>query len=189
MYLGIDPSLSCTGLCLLDKSRELIHYDTMNFKAGDPERLLKYKNALYKFIKKKKVKRIGIEGYAYAAGKNRGAGMVFNIGEHGGAMRIAMQQHKLSYLVIVPTQLKKFITGNGRADKEIVASSIERNFGYKIEWSRKKERLDLYDALGIAIITYYFYRRKRRKELKLSQREILKTIDMKVIKDTSKFSR
>ena len=187
MYLGIDPSLSATGLCILDKDLKVIDYRVISYPAGDPHRLLNYYWMLHKYIKKHKLKRIGIEGYAYGAGK-QGIGMVINIGEHGGALRVAMQAHDIEYLAPTPGQIKKFITGNGRAEKKDVMKRIKKDYGIKLKWD-KKQLLDLYDAVGVSILTYFFYRRKRRKELDADQRDILRTIDLRIIKQRLKIFR
>ena len=187
MYLGIDPSLSATGLCILDKNMEVVDYRVVSYPAGDPHRLLNYYWMLNKYIKKYELKRIGIEGYAYGAGK-QGIGMMLNIGEHGGALRVAMQEHDIEYLAPTPGQVKKFITGNGRADKKDVMKVIRKKYEIKLKWD-EKQILDLYDAVAVGILTYFFYRRKRRKELDANQREILRTIDLRIINQRLKIFR
>lgn len=193
MYLGIDASLSATGFCLLDNKLKLVQWNILKIEPGHPQRLLQYHNYLYNYIKMNKDQknklRIGIEGYAYGAGKGSGMGMVFNIGELGGALKVAFQRHEFPFIVIPPTQVKKFITGNGRAEKEEVEKEIRKDYGFKIEHGNKKERLDLYDAASVAIITYYFYRRKRRENLDADQKRILKDLDLKRIKESLRYFR
>jgi len=193
MYLGIDPSLSATGFCLLSNKLKLIEWHILKVEPGHPQRLLEYHNHIYNYIKinkgRKDKLRIGIEGYAYGAGKGSGVGMIFNIGELGGAIKTAFQRHEFPYIVIPPTQIKKFITGNGRAEKEELEKEIRKDYGFKIEHGNKKERLDLYDATSVAIITYYFYRRKRRDDLDTDQKRILKDLDLKRIKESLRYFR
>jgi len=194
MYLGIDPSLSATGLCLLNNELELMDWRLLKVEPGHPKRLLKYHDYLYNYIESSIRQsegrlRIGMEGYAYGAGKGSGVGMIFNIGELGGVLKAACQGHEISILSPVPTQVKKFITGSGRAEKEEVEKEVRKDYGFKIKHGNKKERLDLYDAASVAIITYYFYRRKRRDDLDTDQKRILKDLDLKRIKESLRYFR
>lgn len=193
IYFGVDPSLSATGFCLIDEKLNLVGYRIIKVEPGHPKRLLRYHDHLYAWINtylnpKHKI-RIGIEGYAYGAGKGSGMGMVFNIGELGGAFKIACQRHRTPFISPSPTQVKKFITGNGRAEKEEVEEEVRKDYGFKLKHGNKKERLDLYDAASVAIITYYFYRRKRRENLDADQKRILKDLDLRRIKESLRYFR
>lgn len=188
IYLGLDASLMCTGLCILDKERNNIDYKAFAFGAGDPNRLWNYHISIYRHILKYKKMRVGIEHYAF--GKS-GMSMAFNIGELGGAVKTVFQRRGITNVIKpLPTEVKKFVTGKARADKEEVKDELERSWGYDLEYEKKSQIYDLYDALAVALVTYHFYRRKERKrDLNSEQIKILKKIEARVRKDSLKISR
>ena len=187
VYLGLDPSLMCTGICILNKDRKLVDYKTLAFGPGNPNRLWNYHLCLYRYIMRYSKMRVGIEHYAFG---KAGASMAFNIGELGGAVKTVFQRKGITNVIKpLPTEVKKFITGQARAEKEKVRKWLENSYGYKIKWKDESQIYDLYDALAVALVTYYFYRRKQRKDLQEEQIEILKKIEKRVRKESLKISR
>ncbi len=64
-----------------------------------------------------------IEGYAYARGNQQAA-----MGELGGVIRLALQESGVSWMVIPPSNLKKFVTGKGNSPKERVMLDAYKRF-------------------------------------------------------------
>lgn len=59
-----------------------------------------------------KVRLVMIENYAFAA-----KGQVFQIGENTGQLKHQLWTHKIPFMLVAPTEVKKFATGSGNADK------------------------------------------------------------------------
>jgi len=135
----------------------------------------------------KEIELIGIES-PVAFGKYSQT-MGVSIGKIHGVFESVFQCFEIDYIEPLPNQIKKFITGNGKAEKEEVKKSLENKWEYKdiIEWSNKSQLYDLYDALGIAVFTYYFHHKKKRRQLTKSQREIIQKVKLRYDKKRAKF--
>jgi len=191
-YLGIDPSLISTGICLLNSKADLIDCTVLSYGPQERKRLYKYFYHLNYYIEECHKKyseklKVGLEAYAYG---KAGQSMAFNIGELGGALKVSLQsRYDMKVIRPLPTEVKSFVTGKPRADKKEVRKVLEKKYKYEIEWEKESQILDLYDALAIALITFYFYRRKKRNELNENQKKILKKIDARVRKESLKIAR
>ena len=65
--------------------------------------------------------QVAVEGYAYAAQSNR----VFQIAENTGLLKYKLFQQGIPVSIVPPTEVKKFATGKGNADKTSVYSFFE----------------------------------------------------------------
>lgn len=70
--------------------------------------------------KYKNIKSIGIEGVAFGA-----SGDVVGLAGLNYMVRYMLTSHKLPYTIISPMQNKKFATGNGGADKDLMMSAFK----------------------------------------------------------------
>ena len=61
---------------------------------------------------------VAIEGYAYGA-----TGQVFNIAENCGMLKHKLYKKGIDFHVVAPTTIKKFATGKGNANKEMMYES------------------------------------------------------------------
>ena len=66
-----------------------------------------------------------IEHYAFGA---RGAAMI-SLGELGGVIRLALYESKIPYIEVPPTLAKKFVTGKGNSNKNVVLLEMYKRFG------------------------------------------------------------
>lgn len=108
---------------------------------------------------------------------NRGFTATQRLQELQGCIKLVLMKHKQPYTVIPPSTMKKIITGNGFADKEIVARTLSElyslpfdelvNFTYYKQGIKKGQvksvLLDGSDALGLATAAPDYI--KRVKEL------------------------
>ena len=78
------------------------------------------------------VENVCLEDYAYAA-----TGRVFNIGENTGILKFRMQVRDIEFITVAPTEVKKYATGKGNANKELMLSSFITQTG-----------VDLRDVIG-----------------------------------------
>ncbi len=95
--------------------------------------------------------QVGLEGYAYSA-----TGRVFNIAENTGILKYKLYQQSIPVEVIEPTQVKKYATGKGNADKELMVKTFFMDTGLDLQTiiTPNKEKLsspvtDIVDAYYI----------------------------------------
>ena len=140
---GIDLSLSATGIVLLSPERRIVHSHVIKTKKlRGVERLLYIKNEVLALLKKYKVSQCAIEGYSF--GSNGRA--IFNIGELGGVIRVALSEQEVRFVDIPPSSLKAYIADNGGADKQMVIDAIKSKYGLTFEDDNEA------DAYGLAVM-------------------------------------
>lgn len=115
-FLGVDQSLTATGLCLLSSQAEIVALSTVN--AGSViggQRLVVIKNALVAMCHSVdwKIAGAAIEGYSIGS-INR----PFDLGEIGGVVRMVLAERGILYSIVPPVLVKKFATGTTGADKD-----------------------------------------------------------------------
>ena len=111
-FVGIDLSTK-TGLVILDESGQVQTAKEITSKVKkDPERMIDLTEQLLEHLEDDDV--IAIEGFSYGS---RGRGMSFQFG-YGYAVRIAMWTANKPYLIVTPSQLKKYATGKGNSSKD-----------------------------------------------------------------------
>lgn len=82
---------------------------------------------------------VAIEGYAY--GSARGASQQHSLGELGGVVRLALFEAGIHYVDVAPATLKKFATGKGNANKELMLAESIRRLGYSGSDSNEADAL------------------------------------------------
>lgn len=139
--LGIDPSLSCTGIACVSGGRLQTTRLEPPKQVKGSRRLAWFYESLAKILDATGAEVVAIEGYAYAANARQHA-----LGELGGVYRLCMHLRNQDFLIVPPTVLKKFSTGKGNADKSIVAKELFKRFAVDLESN------DEVDAAGLALI-------------------------------------
>lgn len=111
-YLGIDASLTGTGLCLTTSIGTVVRLTTIDTDGlRGASRLKEIKRVADLFIPDDTV-FAAIEGYAYHE-----VGRVFELGEVGGVLRLLVHERNIPYVEVPPASLKKFATGSSGASK------------------------------------------------------------------------
>lgn len=130
VFLGIDPSITNTGVVLLGSDgRLLTAYDGKTVKHSVPDTVTGMDSAFRYMAQVQgilgEVKRhaagkrvvIGFEDYAFNA-----THQAFSLGEYGGVLKVALaefgKEHGVVMHLLAPTHVKKFGAGNGMAAKE-----------------------------------------------------------------------
>lgn len=173
MFLGIDQSLTGTGICAL-----LGHdvYETQLIRPKQlrgAERLLFIARQITEFIAQKggpeAFTLAAIEGYAFGA-----TGKVFQLGEVGGVVRLVLRQHEVPFIVVGPQKLKKWITGSGGGSKGVIMAHLRDKFG--IMFADDNEA----DAYGLALLAAHFAGMwediATSKKLQQARREVITSI-------------
>ncbi len=120
-YLGIDASLTGTGLCLTTSVGDVVRLATIGTgELRAAPRLAEIKRVADLFIPADTI-FAAIEGYAYHE-----VGRVFELGEVGGVLRLLVHERNIPYVEVPPASLKKFATGASGASKEhMIAAAKE----------------------------------------------------------------
>ena len=138
-FIGVDPSISNTGIAVLNAHGVLLGYcntssrsktkytDNANIRRlGD---LADYAvNMIFYYLTQSEpttsredlTRRclIGYEDYSYGS-----INKSFTIGELGGVLKLELLKAGMGLEMLAPTQLKQFATGTGSASKEAVAAT------------------------------------------------------------------
>lgn len=143
VVLGVDQSLTATGLFWL-RDGKLAGYEQVDTgKLRGAERLVHIKNEILKTVDTCKPVLVAMEGYSYGS-----AGKVFELGELGGVIKVALQERGIQVVVASPVQVKKFFTGNHRAEKAQMVDTANSLFG--LSWELRDNNLA--DAAALSLI-------------------------------------
>lgn len=126
-YVGIDPSLSGTGLVILDEQANVVK--ELEFKAGtedDPERFMKLVKKVRKHLNPA-TDRILIEGFSLGS-KGAGVSKMFGL---GWTFRILFTEEVFKWQEVPPTSLKKFASNKGNAKKEDLVLPLYKKWNYE----------------------------------------------------------
>lgn len=150
MIIGLDLSLTHTGWVIIDKNKVLEYGTIVPKKLRKARRLNFIRNHLFRVIKKYNPVLAVIENYAYSPRAN----MAFSIGENGGVIKLMLWRRMISYVVVAPKTLKKFVTKSGNASKVQMQKVI------KSKWSVKFNTEHEFDAFALAKMGCYILSRK-----------------------------
>jgi Holliday junction resolvasome RuvABC endonuclease subunit len=132
VVVGIDPSLNGTGLAVLQGGRLTYQHVRLNNRSDNratgTARLLYVAASIDEFLTLHKADTVCMEGVAM-----HGVGRVADIAELHGAVRVVAALQGCSIVTVPPSALKKYATGNGRADKQdMIAAARRRTTGAHI---------------------------------------------------------
>ena len=126
-FVGLDLSTK-TGLVIIDKSGNVLTEKEITSKVKqDPQRMIDLTEQVLSHLEKDDV--IAIEGFSYGS---RGKGIAFQFG-YGYSVQIALYTNDFNYLIVTPSQVKKFATGKGNASKDNMILPIYKKWGYEHE--------------------------------------------------------
>jgi len=135
-----------------DVSNESL-FSTMTFKCHliqsinkTMKRLNDYKMMYSTLIENYEPEIVAMEGYSYGSTITRS---LFELGELAGMIKLFHFEKKITTVIISPSTLKKFITGKGNSDKDVIKKMMIDIFNLK--FNTKKDD-DLYDSIGL---TYF----------------------------------
>lgn len=152
--LGIDPGSLVAGFACLEATKDKPVVPT-DFRIADvgvirikqklelPERIGHLHDSVFQLVSELKPHACIIERAFYGVNANT----TIRLGEARGAVISAARRMKIPIHEITPSQVKKTITGNGRASKEQVQQSIQMLMRLKTV----SGPFDATDALAIAL--------------------------------------
>lgn len=138
--LGLDMSLEHTGWCLANLKTGEVCRGLIEPKGRKGMERLQFLRsrvlnlARYGVVEDPPVALridclVFIEHYAFGA---RGTAMI-SLGELGGVIRLGLHDWGIPYIEIPPTQAKKFVTGKGNVNKNIVLKEMLKRFGEDLD--------------------------------------------------------
>lgn len=162
--IGIDPSLTGTGICVCDAAGETFKptYLTTIKTTAKKDHYQRFELILSSlehlgFVNKEKTCLVGIEDIAFLA-----FGQGFSaLCELQGIVRFEMYKKSQSYVGIAPTSLKKFISGSGNCKKNMIPLAAQKKYtATLLEAGLGIEDDNQADALGIANLAWLWHNRK-----------------------------
>ena len=124
--LSIDPSVSALGWSnSRDSEHRLGGVIKTNPKDVKEKRIEIIRSFLANFIIVNKINQVAIEDYGYGC-KGRG---VYTLGELGGVLRNLFYTSNIPVEVINITTIKKFVTGKGVCQKNLMLLYAYKKFG------------------------------------------------------------
>ncbi|RLA02452.1 MAG: hypothetical protein DRQ42_00610 [Gammaproteobacteria bacterium] len=142
-FIGLDPSFTGTGIVRIDAHGAVIDQNLFSTDSKEKveERLLYIVESVMEHIKHPKLPHtICMEGIAFARKSTYAA----QLGALHYMLRVAMYIEDMNYIVIPPTNLKKFVTGKGNCKKDLMLLKTYRKWGIQFEDD------NLCDAYGLA---------------------------------------
>ena len=145
--LGIDPGTRILGYCILDLSSTkytLVEAGILKFKKNIlKEQILEMSAGIDAIFDSNEIDEVAIEDIFYAHNPKT----VLKLAQFRGALSFKILLSVGNYAEYTPLQVKKAITGNGKATKEQVAFMVKRLLKIK----KEIKLLDITDAMAIAI--------------------------------------
>jgi crossover junction endodeoxyribonuclease RuvC len=145
--LGIDPGSRNLGYCILSfdgKNYALIEAGLLKIKTETlQEQIVELVEGIDLILKAHPVDEVAIEDIFYAYNPKS----VLKLAQFRGALSLKILQEVGYFYEYTPLQVKKALTGNGKAAKEQVAFMVKRLLGIR----REIKPLDITDASAIAI--------------------------------------
>lgn len=151
MYLGIDPGIRKLWYGLIDQDGEVVTSGILLSDEKSPTRddqfarMVDIFDFFEQIIQKHPIQAVGIEKLFFNANQNN-AEFVYGI---RWALCMMFRKHTIPIYERTPQQIKKHITGNGNASKELMLAVVKKIFTLNEE---ELKRHDAADALGIALM-------------------------------------
>lgn len=162
MILWIDPGVRKLGYALIDQQLKIIDSGILLQKKTEVsrqdqfERMLQISDFFEKLLGQYPIKVLSIEKLFFTNQNQNNAEFVFGI--RAILIQLALKHH-LEILEFSPIELKKYITGNGKADKLLVQKMTMRLFNL----AQQPEYNDAADALGLAYLGFKLFKTKKEQ--------------------------
>lgn len=182
-FLGLDLSISGTGLVLLDNNHKITDKTKLEVPVKGIERLFHLENLFMEFIEAQKAAKREIflaclEGPSYQSKE----GQLFQLGEWAGIVKLDLFKLGIDYIIAAPSQLKKYIFGKFEkgSKKELVILDIYKKYGVEIRDN------DIADAYVVSRIARDYYSYYLDREPVITEDNPIKAYQMEVLKKIHK---
>ncbi|MEZ6060475.1 MAG: crossover junction endodeoxyribonuclease RuvC [Planctomycetaceae bacterium] len=155
-YLGIDPGLNRTGYALLERRRSgplLVEGGILRSSktASLQHRVQEIARGLRDVLDELKPEIVGIEQIFSHTQNVKTALMLAHV---RGAILLTLADHDVPVVHYTPTQIKRLLTGNGRAPKEQIQHAVKA----ELRLDSIPEPNDVADASAVALCLYHSVR-------------------------------
>lgn len=120
--LGLDLSLTATGWALVWEGSP--RWGVIKSKSRGVKRLSEIRNAVLDILNQTQPSLAVIEGYSY--GSHQG---MAGLAELGGVIRLLLLDMAIPFIVVAPATNKKFATGKGNAEKDLMLKRVFQHWG------------------------------------------------------------
>jgi Holliday junction resolvasome RuvABC endonuclease subunit len=103
-----------------------------------------------KILKENKVEKCFIEGYSYNS-----IGRVFQIAENGGLLKYKLWKENIPFQVFAPSEIKKFASGKGNANKEKMYKSFINETNIDIRKKLDIINKNIWNPISDIVDSYY----------------------------------
>lgn len=150
--LGLDLSLTQSGYCFYDNDKNTHTVGVIKPKMRGIARLSFVRDELRGLLISNKPDIVFIEGYAFGA-KFKSA----QIGELGGVLKTYLFNNEIPFLILPILTIKKFTTGKGNADKELIIKTVKEKYGVETKND------NIADAVSIARMGDYLLQHREEQ--------------------------
>ena len=132
LFAGVDLSLNGTAVVIIDEQGKILNQIRLKTKSEDliETRLLFIAEKVITFLNSQKLERIYIEGLSYSSS---GQSTMELSGLHYIVRCAIFREHGLSYKLISPPSLKKFVSGVGNCKKNLMLLYAFKKFGEEFD--------------------------------------------------------
>ncbi len=152
MFLGIDPGIRKLWYGVIDGDGQVVTSGILLSDEKSPTRNDQFARMveIYQFfdqlIMDYPIQAVGIEKLFFTTRNQSNAEFVYGV---RGIVGMMFRSHTIPLHERTPQEIKKYITGNGNASKELMLAVIKKMFGLT---DKQLKRHDAADALGIALM-------------------------------------
>ena len=147
IILGIDPGTINCGYAIIKKEKQkvqLIEAGLIKIKERVlQDQIMELVEGLDTIIENHTIDEVAIEDIFFAFNPKT----VLKLAQFRGALSLKILQELGNFSEYTPLQVKKAVTGNGKAAKEQVAFMVKRILGIK----KEIKPLDITDAIAVAL--------------------------------------
>jgi len=147
IILGIDPGTINCGYAIIEKTKNktvLLEAGLIKIKQKELQhQIIELVEGLDTTLKDRKIDEVAIEDIFYAFNPKT----VIKLAQFRGALSLKILQDYGNFSEYTPLQVKKAVTGNGKAQKEQVAFMVKRI----LKITKEIKPLDITDAIAVAL--------------------------------------
>lgn len=151
MILGIDPWVRKLWYALIETDNTIVDAGILLQDQKSPTRenqftrIIQIYNFFEKLIKQYKIQIIAMEKLFFTKFNQNNAEFVYGL---RGALMMLFLKNKITVKELTPIEVKRYITGTGKAEKHLVQQMVMKIFGLQ----QMPEYNDAADALAMAYI-------------------------------------
>lgn len=165
--MGIDQSLTGTGLCILEEGKIVLSRLIASKKKG-VERIIEIKNEIIKTINEFAPDYIAIEKYNFSPRR----AMAFELGELAGVIKVTLAELGKKFIVIHTGHIKRYATGRGNAEKALVLLHVYKKFGVEFNNDNLADAYVIAKILESSILAKEG--KKKKKDFEKNEWDVIK---------------